>query len=97
MPTYDYQCEKCGAFEFQQSFKDAELEKCPKCGGKVERMISRNVNFVFRGSGFYATDHRGEEYKRRQAEDSKPPAPVCASTDKPCPMAKGACPGQAKI
>jgi putative FmdB family regulatory protein len=94
MPKYDYQCEKCGAFEAQQSFQDAALEKCPACGGPVSRMISRNVNFVFKGSGFYATEYRSEEYKRQAAADVKAPQPVCASTDKPCPMASGACPAQ---
>ncbi|HNZ30172.1 MAG TPA: zinc ribbon domain-containing protein, partial [Candidatus Goldiibacteriota bacterium] len=42
MPTYDYECEKCGVFEHKQSIKDDAFEKCPKCGGSgIKRLVSR--------------------------------------------------------
>ena len=75
MPTYEYKCEKCGDFELWQSIKDNALQSCPKCGSKVERLISANVGFVFKGSGFYATDHRSpsgdssRETKKENAHD----------------------------
>ena len=56
MPVYDYQCETCGRFEKVQRITDAVLENCPYCGGSVERLISRNVGIVFKGSGFYKND-----------------------------------------
>lgn len=66
MPTYDYRCEKCGRFQVTQRITEPPLEKCPTCGQPVQRLISRNVAIVFKGSGFYCTDNRtdwGEEKK----------------------------------
>lgn len=58
MPTYEYKCAKCGHFERQQRITEPALGKCPTCGGAVTRLISHNVNIVFKGPGFYVTDHR---------------------------------------
>ncbi len=67
MPTYDYDCTKCGhAFEEFQSIIAAPLEVCPQCGGKVQRRIHGGVGLIFKGSGFYLTD-----YKRAPAAGSK--------------------------
>ncbi len=65
MPTYEYACEACGhAFEEFQSIKAAPIRKCPKCGKrKVKRLISGGAGFLFKGSGFYITDYRSENYK----------------------------------
>ncbi|NLV20625.1 MAG: transcriptional regulator [Syntrophomonadaceae bacterium] len=57
MPIYDYRCENCGKFEKVQKISEAALTTCPECGGKVERLISKNVGIVFKGSGFYTTDN----------------------------------------
>jgi len=58
MPTYGYKCEDCGyEFEKFQSMKDKPLAKCPKCRGKVQRLISGGGGIIFKGSGFYATDY----------------------------------------
>ena len=64
MPTYQYKCTTCG-FEFEefQSMNDKPLNTCPKCGGKPERIISGGAGFLFKGSGFYITDHRSKAYK----------------------------------
>ncbi len=59
MPTYEYQCQKCG-FEFEefQSIIDAPIKKCPKCKkDKVERKILGGSGLLFKGSGFYKTDY----------------------------------------
>lgn len=58
MPTYEYQCAKCGHFEIWQSIKDNALIACPTCGAKVERQISANVGFVLKGAGFYQNDYK---------------------------------------
>lgn len=69
MPTYDYQCEKCGkTFEYFQSMKDEPLKICPKgtCNektwgkGKVKRLIGAGSGIIFHGSGFYCTDFRSK-------------------------------------
>jgi putative FmdB family regulatory protein len=65
MPTYEYQCEKCGnKFEAVQSIKDEPLKTCPQCGGKVKRLISSGVGLIFKGSGFYITDYKKKESDR---------------------------------
>ena len=70
MPTYVYRCNECGhEFEEYQSIVDKPLDTCPACKGKVERIISGGAGFLFKGSGFYITDHRSESYKKSAAAD----------------------------
>lgn len=72
MPTYEYRCEKCGnEFEAFQRMSDASVKKCPKCQGRVRRLISGGSGLIFKGSGFYITD-----YARKNA---KPHDPVVKS------------------
>ena len=62
MPTYEYECKKCGnLFEEFQSMTAQPLKKCPKCKGKVQRLISGGAGFIFKGSGFYQTDYKNKE------------------------------------
>ncbi|MBN2226491.1 MAG: zinc ribbon domain-containing protein [candidate division Zixibacteria bacterium] len=71
MPTYQYKCTKCGhEFEEFQSMNDKPLETCPKCGGKPERIISGGAGFLFKGSGFYITDHRSKAYKEAAGNET---------------------------
>ncbi len=65
MPVYDYRCQHCGKFEMVQKITAPPLQECPTCGGKVERLISRNIGIVFKGSGFYATDSREKDRLRQ--------------------------------
>ena len=59
MPTYDYKCSKCQrSVAVEQSILDPPLKKCSKCGGKLEKMLPKSVNLIFKGSGFYATDYK---------------------------------------
>src|SRR5512137_2687446 len=59
MPVYTYRCESCGVqFEQTQKFSDAPLTRCPECGKKSLRKVYLPVGIVFKGSGFYSTDHR---------------------------------------
>lgn len=59
MPIYTYRCENCGVqFEKNQKFSDAPLTRCPECGKKSLRKVYTPVGIVFKGSGFYSTDHR---------------------------------------
>jgi len=57
MPTYEYRCHKCGIFEIDQSMNEKPITKCPDCGAEVKRVIS-SAGIVFKGSGFYVTDHK---------------------------------------
>jgi putative FmdB family regulatory protein len=67
MPTYAYQCPKCGhRFDKLQKISDRSRAKCPTCGTRGQRLISGGAGLVFKGSGFYATD-----YKRKGSEEGK--------------------------
>ena len=59
MPVYTYRCENCGVqFERQQSFSDEPLKVCPECRRRTLKKVISPVRVVFKGSGFYATDHK---------------------------------------
>jgi putative FmdB family regulatory protein len=59
MPIYTYRCDNCGVqFERQQKFSEPPLAWCPECNKKTLRKVYTPVGIVFKGSGFYATDHR---------------------------------------
>jgi len=75
MPTYDYVCDACDhKFELFQSINDPLKRKCPKCGkSKLRRLIGAGAAIMFKGSGFYQTDYRSDNYKKR-AEADKPPS-----------------------
>jgi putative FmdB family regulatory protein len=70
MPTYEYECDKCGAtFERFQRITEDPVKKCPECGGSVRRLIGAGAGVIFKGSGFYATDYRSESYKREAKKE----------------------------
>lgn len=59
MPIYGYRCSKCGhQFEIQQRMSDEPLKVCPKCQGKLTKVLYP-AGIVFKGSGFYKTDYSG--------------------------------------
>jgi len=71
MPTYEYECSKCGhAFERFQSMTEEPVKRCPKCRCKVRRLLGTGAGLIFKGSGFYTTDYRSEGYKSEQKKDS---------------------------
>ena len=59
MPIYTYRCESCGVqFERHQSFTDAPLKTCPECRKKALKKVITPTKIIFKGSGFYSTDHK---------------------------------------
>lgn len=108
MPTYEYTCTKCDhAFEKYQSMSDAPLTVCPKelCGmkrwgrGRVKKMIGAGAGLIFKGSGFYITDYRSENYKAGAKKDAAPAAAGDSKTAKSEPKSgetKTAAPKAAK-
>ena len=69
MPTYEYECQGCKKrFELFQSITAKPIRVCPKCKGKVKRLIGAGAGIIFKGSGFYATDYR----KGKKPESSCP-------------------------
>ncbi len=57
MPTYEYLCKSCkNRFEKWQRMTDEPLSTCPECGEPIHRVFFP-AGVVFKGSGFYKTDH----------------------------------------
>jgi putative FmdB family regulatory protein len=76
MPIYSYRCDHCGLqFDKRQKFSDEPLKVCPECGEEKLRKLYLPVGIVFKGSGFYATDHRSPSgqkvtHKSEKSDDS---------------------------
>lgn len=60
MPTYEYLCKTCShRFETWQKMTDEPLTTCPECGAHIRRVLFP-AGVVFKGSGFYKTDHSSD-------------------------------------
>lgn len=72
MPTYEYECTKCGKVtDVFQPITDKPLRRFRKsddpncdCGVAVTRLLGRGAGIIFKGSGFYETDYRSDSYKK---------------------------------
>ena len=93
MPLYEYECSKCGhRFEKIQKLSDPHVKTCPKCKGKVVRLLSAPA-IQFKGSGWYITDYgrkgsgaeeksdKGGDDKASKSGDDKPAKEDKASKD----------------
>ncbi len=62
MPLYDFACAECGTtFEKKISYQGSLNDvSCPQ-GHHAVRRVYRPPQVVFKGSGWYATDHRKPE------------------------------------
>lgn len=86
MPIYEYVCTKCEyEFELEQSIHDKPRSRCPKCRGKVRKVISGGIGIAFKGSGFYVTDSRSGKAPHKtpdKAPDKTPDvAPASVTKD----------------
>ena len=64
MPIYEYECRKCGhRFEKIEHIDSSRRKVCPACKGRADRVLPSGVGFVFKGSGFYATDYAKKKSK----------------------------------
>jgi putative FmdB family regulatory protein len=69
MPVYTYRCENCGVqFDRHQDFNEKPLTRCPECNKKTLKKVIAPVGIVFKGSGFYATDHRSPSGATRSSK-----------------------------
>jgi putative FmdB family regulatory protein len=75
-------------FEKQQSFSDHPLVRCPECGKKTLRKVYQPVGIVFKGSGFYATDHHSPSGQTAKKADEKLEKESKASSESKEPVVK---------
>jgi putative FmdB family regulatory protein len=88
MPVYSYRCESCGiSFDRYQKFSDQPLTRCPECGKKTLRKVYTPVGIVFKGSGFYSTDHRSPSGSSRTNNSKGEEKPAETEKDKPAKSA----------
>ena len=79
MPTYEYECTKCGkAVELSQPITEPPRRRLkrtdPKpcdCDAAVTRRIGTGGGIIFKGSGFYQTDYRSESYRQAAKADKE--------------------------
>ena len=84
MPTYEYECRKCGyQFDRFQSITAAPLKTCPKCHGRVHRMRTTGSGIIFKGSGFYETDYKHQHASVEPSSAEGKPAGSSESASKP--------------
>jgi len=87
MPLYSYRCDNCGVqIERRQGFDEPQLKKCPECGENELRKLFSPVGILFKGPGFYVTDHRSTSSangKSKKAEKSKSNEKSEAKAEKP--------------
>lgn len=91
MPVYVYHCDECGfQFEQQQKFSDNPLKKCPNCSTNALHKVYTPVGIIYKGSGFYSTDHRSSsgavspvKHKNDSAKSESKPAADSKSEAKP--------------
>jgi putative FmdB family regulatory protein len=100
MPTYEYECPKCGhTFEQFQSMNDEPLKKCPACKKTgVKRLVGHGAGLIFKGSGFYITDYKNKDSAQKEkrkagtaakAAEAKPAESKPADSKPAAPTATG--------
>lgn len=79
MPIYAYRCAACGhTKDVLQKVSDPLLTECPLCGApRFEKQVTA-AGFQLKGSGWYATDFRGDGKTAKPAEDASAPKPDAA-------------------
>ncbi|MDB5799315.1 MAG: FmdB family transcriptional regulator [Rhodocyclales bacterium] len=80
MPIYEYRCGDCGQKkDYLQKVSDAPIDTCPACGSKSYAKALTAAGFQLKGSGWYATDFKGDGQVAKPADTSS----ESAKTDSP--------------
>lgn len=84
MPTYVYECRKCGhRFEIFHGVNEPPPKCCPECRGAVRRVVTPGGGLIFKGSGFYITDYRKKEYREKERKEKADSASSSSESSKP--------------
>jgi len=68
MPTYEYQCSRCGTIEISHSIAEPARSACPRCGAKVTRLLSGGSGFLLDAGGYWEMGRDNRERKVSRAE-----------------------------
>jgi len=100
---YEYECRDCHTrTERIEKLNGPYLKLCPKCKGRVDRIVSRSA-IKFKGSGWYVNDYaksssagstgdsgkQEKEPAKAESGDKSAAGSDGKSKDKPAPATKG--------
>jgi putative FmdB family regulatory protein len=75
MPVYEFECDVCGLrFSQRRSFGDPYPDTCPNGHESIHRIFVPPA-IIFKGSGFYSTDHGRNGRTSRSSTDSSDSSP----------------------
>ena len=89
MPIYEFRCKKCNALtEVFQKLSDKPPSRCRKCGGRLEKQVSKTA-IQFKGEGWYITDYarKGSGAEKADKETSTPESTPTTEKTKPAKTA----------
>ena len=97
MPTYGYRCGSCGhEFEIRQRITEEPLVTCPKCGGKLSKMLYP-AGIIFKGSGYYTTDYKGSGDGSAGSSNGTAPTPASEGSADSKPETKSESKSESKV
>jgi putative FmdB family regulatory protein len=84
MPIYAYKCDDCGTeVEKLQKISDPPLTDCPDCGAPSLAKQLTAAGFQLKGSGWYATDFKGNGATAKKDGETKTDTTPAANDSKP--------------
>ena len=95
MPIYEYDCPSCGTFEVSQKITEKPLRRCPRCKGRVTKLIS-STSFQLKGSGWYVTDYAGKDNSGKKVKEEGK-SDTSASKDAPAAKETTSAPESSKV
>ena len=71
MPTYNYDCEKCGiSREEIHSIKEEPVFTCTSCGSPMKRGFIQNISgFILKGSGWSGKDAKEKSFRLKKRRE----------------------------
>ena len=90
MPIYEYECTKCGHYlEALQKIADKPLRECPECGKHALKRLVSAPMFRLSGSGWYETDFKSDQEKKRNLTDKGDKEPAAETKPATATESKG--------
>ncbi len=72
MPTYEYECGKCGhEFEREQRITDEPVKTCPSCKARKVRRLISHTSFLLKGGGWYSDLYSSAKGPKHDGEAGK--------------------------
>ena len=84
MPIYEYRCSSCGfQKEYLQKISDPLRSSCPECGKVSFQKMLTAAGFQLKGSGWYASDFKGNGAKPQKEKTEPAKAAESANATEP--------------